>query len=62
MEFGLKLIDDEMVVRTSESEFKTKTAIGISRFLTQKIIRMKKNHQTNEARGPCGEFQHTEDK
>jgi hypothetical protein len=42
MELGLKLIDDEMVVRTGKSEFKIKTAVEIGRFLTQKIARVRK--------------------
>jgi 3-dehydroquinate dehydratase len=39
---GLKLIEDEMFVKTEELEFKTRTAVGIGRFLTQKVIRPKK--------------------
>jgi hypothetical protein len=35
----LKLIEEEMVVKTEESEFKTETPVGIGRFLTQKVIR-----------------------
>jgi hypothetical protein len=35
----LKLVDEEMIVKTEESEYKTRTAMGIGRFLTQKVIR-----------------------
>jgi hypothetical protein len=38
----MTLIGDEMVIRTGESEFQTKPAIGIGRFLTQEIVRVKK--------------------
>jgi hypothetical protein len=34
--------DDEMIIKSGESELKTKTATGIGRFLTQKLIRTKK--------------------
>jgi hypothetical protein len=42
MEVGLKLVGEEMIVRSRELELKTKTAVGIGRFLTQKIVRGKK--------------------
>jgi hypothetical protein len=35
----LKLIKDEMVLKGQELEYKTKTAVGVGRFLTQKILR-----------------------
>jgi hypothetical protein len=38
----LKLDAEEMVVRTDMSIYKTKTAVGIGRFLTQKVIRPRK--------------------
>jgi hypothetical protein len=38
MEIELKIIEDEMIVKTEDSEFKTKTAVSIGRFLTQKVI------------------------
>jgi hypothetical protein len=42
LEVGLKMNDDEMTITSGESELKTKTANGIGRFLTQKLIRVKK--------------------
>jgi hypothetical protein len=42
MEIGLKLDEDYMIVRSGELELKTKTAVGIGRFLTQKLIRVQK--------------------
>jgi hypothetical protein len=50
----LKLIENEVVVKTSESEYQTKSAIGIGRFLTQKVVRPEKfrkliAHQTHGA-------------
>jgi hypothetical protein len=42
MEAGLKLVGDEMIVRSRGSELKIKTAVGIRRFLTQQIVRVKK--------------------
>jgi hypothetical protein len=39
MNIGLKLTNDEVVLITNETEYKTKTAVGIGRFLTQKVIR-----------------------
>jgi hypothetical protein len=39
LKIKLKLIDDEMLVETEESELTTKTAVGIGRFLTQKVVR-----------------------
>jgi hypothetical protein len=38
MEFDMKLIEEEIIMRTNESEFTIKTAVGIGCFLTQKII------------------------
>jgi hypothetical protein len=38
----LKIEDNEVILRNGESEIKTKTAVGIGRFLTQMIIRIKK--------------------
>jgi hypothetical protein len=38
----LKLEAEEMVVRTDTSKHKTKIAVGIGRFLTQKVIRPQK--------------------
>jgi hypothetical protein len=38
----LKLEAEEMVVRTDTPKYKTKIAIGIGRFLTQKVIRPRK--------------------
>jgi hypothetical protein len=45
MKVKLKVIEDEMIVKTEESEFKTRTAVGIGRFLTQKVIRSDKYKQ-----------------
>jgi hypothetical protein len=42
MGIGLKLMEDEMIVNSEEFERETKTAVGIDRFLTQKVIRPKK--------------------
>jgi hypothetical protein len=39
MNIRLKLKNNEMILTTPESEHKTKTAVGIGRFLTQGIIR-----------------------
>jgi hypothetical protein len=39
LEIKVKLTEDQMVIRTSESEFQTKSANGIGHFLTQKIVR-----------------------
>jgi hypothetical protein len=41
LKIKLKLLDEgeEMLVKTEESELKTKTAVGIGHFLTQKVIR-----------------------
>jgi hypothetical protein len=39
MKIGMKLIKDEMGLKGQELEYKTKTAVGIGRFLTQKILR-----------------------
>jgi hypothetical protein len=36
---GLKLIDNQMIVKAGESELKTKAPVRIRRFVTQKIIR-----------------------
>jgi hypothetical protein len=33
------MLEDKMLVKTEESELKTNTAVGIGRFLTQKVIR-----------------------
>jgi hypothetical protein len=30
--------DDEMIITSGESEVKPKTAVGIGRFLTQKLV------------------------
>jgi hypothetical protein len=38
----LKLEAEEMVVRTDMSKYRTKIAVGIGRFLTQKVIRPQK--------------------
>jgi phage terminase large subunit GpA-like protein len=38
----LKLEGRQLVIRTTESEMKTKLAAGIGRFLTQKVIRPRK--------------------
>jgi hypothetical protein len=45
MKVNLKVIEDEMIVKTEESEYKTKTAVGVGRFLTQKVIRSDKYKQ-----------------
>jgi hypothetical protein len=44
LDIGLKLDENEdvMKIRSEESEVKTKTAVGIGRFLTQELIRTKK--------------------
>jgi hypothetical protein len=44
MKTGMKLKKDEMILKmmTNELEYKTKTAVGIGRFPTQKIIRQEK--------------------
>jgi hypothetical protein len=39
LKIGLKVNEDELIVKTEESEFKTRTAVGVGRFLTQKVIR-----------------------
>jgi hypothetical protein len=39
---SLKMNDDEMIIKSGESELKTKIATGIGRFLTQKLVRSKK--------------------
>jgi hypothetical protein len=38
LKIQLKLVDEEMIVKTEESEYKTRTAMGIGRFLTRKVI------------------------
>jgi hypothetical protein len=38
----LKLVDEEMIVTTKESQYKTRRAMEIDRFLTQKVIRRDK--------------------
>jgi hypothetical protein len=38
----LKLIDHQMIVSAGDAEFKTKTPVGIGRFLAQEIIRADK--------------------
>jgi hypothetical protein len=49
----LKLVNEEMVVKTDELEYKTKTPMGIGRFLTQKVIRPDKDKRliTHELHG-----------
>jgi hypothetical protein len=42
LEIGMKMNNDEVIMTTGESTFKTKTAVGIGRFLTQKPVRGKK--------------------
>jgi hypothetical protein len=42
MRIALKVKKDELILKTSESEYKTKTPVGIGRFLTQKLIRADK--------------------
>jgi hypothetical protein len=54
MNVTLKLTRDELILKTTESELKTKTAVGIGRFLTQKVIRAEKieklmSHQVHGA-------------
>jgi hypothetical protein len=39
LKIGLKINEDEMIVKTEKSELKTKTAVGIGCCLTQKVIR-----------------------
>jgi hypothetical protein len=39
----LKLMENEVIVRTEGSEYKTRSAMGIGRFLTQKVIRPEKH-------------------
>jgi hypothetical protein len=53
MELSLKLIQDDMIVKKGGSEFKTKSAAGIGRFLTQKIVRSEKYEKLigHEVRG-----------
>jgi hypothetical protein len=34
----LKLVNEEMIVKTEESEYKTRAAMGIGRFLSQKVM------------------------
>jgi hypothetical protein len=38
----VKLEDRQMIIKTEESEMKTNLAIGIGRFLTQKVVRSRK--------------------
>jgi hypothetical protein len=49
----LKLVDEEMIVSTDGSVYKTRSAEGISRFLTQKVIRQEKYKKliTHEVHG-----------
>jgi hypothetical protein len=42
MNIGMKLIKDERVLKGQESEYKTKTAVGVGHFRTQKILRADK--------------------
>jgi hypothetical protein len=42
LNISLKLEAEEMVVRTDTSKYRTKIAVGIGRFLTQKVIRPQK--------------------
>jgi hypothetical protein len=42
MNIGMRLTKDEGILMTSESEYKTKTAVEIGRLLTQKMIRREK--------------------
>jgi hypothetical protein len=42
LKIGLKLTEDEVIVKTSESEYQTKSADGIGHFRTQKVIRPEK--------------------
>jgi hypothetical protein len=39
LKIQLQLVGEEMIVKTEESEYKTRTAMGIGRFLTQKVSR-----------------------
>jgi hypothetical protein len=39
MNIGMKLIKGEMILKGQELEYKTKTAVGIGRFLTHRILR-----------------------
>jgi hypothetical protein len=38
LEISLKIWNKEMVLKRSESEFKIKTAVGVGRFLIEKIL------------------------
>jgi hypothetical protein len=42
LDVSLKMNDDEMTIKSGESELKTTTAVGIGCFLTQKLVRVKK--------------------
>jgi hypothetical protein len=42
MEISLKMNDEEMNIMSGELVLKTKTAVGIGRFLTQKLVRIQK--------------------
>jgi hypothetical protein len=50
---NLKIEGDEMIVRKVALEYKTKTAVGLGRFLTQKIVRPAKQNKlmTHEVHG-----------
>jgi hypothetical protein len=39
LKIGSNMIEDKMVVKTEESELQISSAVGIGRFLTQKVIR-----------------------
>jgi hypothetical protein len=42
---NLKIEGDEMIVKNEALEYKTKTAVGLGRFLTQKIVRPAKQNK-----------------
>jgi hypothetical protein len=58
----LKLEAEEMVVMTDTSKYQTKIAVGIGRFLTQKVIRPQKldshcdTKYTEQVLRHCGEM------
>jgi hypothetical protein len=37
LKIQLKLVDEQMIVKTEDSQYKTRTATGMGRFLTQNV-------------------------
>jgi hypothetical protein len=58
LKIELKLVDEEMIVKTKESEYKKRTAMGIGRFLTQKVIPLTNARNSSVTRSTAQRTRH----